>query len=162
MKVSHWKRSTRVQNTTLTSTWRHSHHATFKMCYEHFHSTKLLCSGYLSRIMQLVHRFSKQNFSCFSKIRMFFFLKTRTFSCSNSSSDNNSNNNNSNNNNNNTIQYQYNICKKSLPYTNNTIYAKSLPVCLPVCLSVRLLVSDCWLFCRSVRPCPSVNRHVRR
>ena len=56
MKISHWKGSTRVENdrdvmclpahdvTVITF-------ATFKMCYEHFHSTKLLHSAYLSQIL---------------------------------------------------------------------------------------------------------------
>ena len=54
MKLSHRKGSTRVRNdrmclqahdvTVIMS-------ATFKMCYEHFHSTKLLHSAYLGQIL---------------------------------------------------------------------------------------------------------------
>ena len=45
--------STKVKNTTLTSTWRHGHHILkfFEMCYEHFHCVKLLYLAYLNYIL---------------------------------------------------------------------------------------------------------------
>ena len=58
MKISHRKRSTRVRNDRDVM-YLPAHDvtviifATFKICYEHFHSTELLHSAYLCQIFDM-------------------------------------------------------------------------------------------------------------